>query len=77
MTTISSTWRVDEGVPEQQDLWLMDLGERSGWHVSVDLRRTPDGIVERLRTLDEGDVIEATLESAERPSIWTMASFDL
>lgn len=77
MTTISSTWRIDERVPEQQDRWLMSLGERAGWHVAIDLRRTPDGIAERLSALDEGDVIEATLESAERPSIWTMASFDL
>lgn len=76
---IESRYRVKDIVDSQGDVWLEDLDpQRSGLLVAVELNAGYDSPLEQeVKSLSEGDVIEATLESQnERHTVWYFSKID-
>lgn len=73
MARVTSEFRVDEIVEEQGDVWLEDLDtERAGLLVAVEMDvEYDDATWEMIESLQEGDVIQATLESQnDMDTVW-------
>lgn len=73
MTEVTSEFTVDEVVERQGDIWLEDRDpDRAGLLVAVEIDVDyDDDLWETIAKLNEGDVIQATLESQnEMNTVW-------
>lgn len=78
--TVSSEFTIDEIAESRRDIWLEDRHpERAGVLIAVELdAEYDDDLRDALDELNEGDVIDATLESQNSlNTVWRFSEVDV